>query len=695
MFESKKSVVVISAVVAAVTLITFSRILTADFVMWDDDRMIYKNPDLDGLTLQRLHRVFTQVDVDRVFTQMDVTRRYTPLAALNYTITYHFFKLNPFGYHLVPWLFHAANTVLLFVVLRKLLMLALSSRRQIHPWRPNVSAALAALLWSLHPLRVEPVAWAGAGVYTQALFFLLLSLLFYLRTNEPALSPSTRRRRLAASVGFFLLSLLSHPIGIGFLVVPVVLDIYPLRKIPAKPGFWRTAASRRALLEKIPFLAAGLAVILLTVAINLASSQAITKPVSLAQFSLARRLIRAMYIWAYYFWRPWYPLKLAPVYTTLVFFKPFSPPFIAGSLGVVSGTAALLLLRRRWPLGLTLGICHLVLLVPVLGLFEHLHYNADRYSLIVSICWSVLLAACLANPKTPRPLRSVLVVLSIVTVTALGLLSFRQTRIWNNSTALFEHTLRTLGDDPYRGDIHCRLGIVMAEQGNSNQAIQHFQQTLQIMPDHPVAKYQLDVALQSHVNQGLKFANRGKLNEAIDNFNTVLSIKPGWPEVRNDLADVYYRQKKFDLAVKQYARALRLKPDFLTARISLANTFVQLNKFAPAVDHYYGILQLKPNHIEVLNSLARILAAAKDTKIQNPIDAIKFAKRACELTDYENSHLLDTLAMAYAAAAKFPEAVETAEKALKLAQSSGQNELASQILKRIRLYKTGQAYIEK
>lgn len=149
-----------SAVIVVITLLTFIHVLSADFVMWDDDRMIYDNPNLKGLSLERLHHLFTEVDV---------TRRYTPLAGLNYTITYHFCKLNPFGYHFSAWLFHAANAVLLFRILRNLLLLGFSPIKA-KGLRLTIPAAIGALLWSLHPLRVEPTAWAGANFYPQACF---------------------------------------------------------------------------------------------------------------------------------------------------------------------------------------------------------------------------------------------------------------------------------------------------------------------------------------------------------------------------------------------------------------------------------------------------------------------------------------------------------------------------------------------
>ena len=108
-----QSPLLVAIVIAAVTLAVFIHLLSADFVMWDDDRMVYNNPQLTGLNIERLGQIFTH---------RDVTRRYTPLAALNYSIVYQLCRLNPFGYHLSPWLFHGLNAAIVFFLLRILLI---------------------------------------------------------------------------------------------------------------------------------------------------------------------------------------------------------------------------------------------------------------------------------------------------------------------------------------------------------------------------------------------------------------------------------------------------------------------------------------------------------------------------------------------------------------------------------------------
>jgi len=489
--------------------------------MWDDDLVICNNPSIRDMSLDGLRRMFSDVDS---------MMRYNPLTLLSWSITYHFWKLNPFWFHLGNWLLHGLNAALMFLVLRKLLVLGLAARDKadVDQWRITVSASLAALLWSLHPLRVEPVAWCTDRAYCQSLFFLLLSLSSYLHAGESAAGTRRRCLLLAASVTLYILSILSHAIGITFFLVLPVLDVYPLRKLGGSMGWWESPSARRTLLEKLPFAAAAGAVALVSVHIRVASAGVWAKPLSLAQFGLFERVMQAMYIWAYYLWRPLYPIKLSPLYTTLITFDPLSPAFVGSAIFIVGMIALLISLRRRWPLGLQLALCHLALLVPVLGVFEHPHYPCDRYSLIVSASWSVLLAAWLADPGTRTLLRNGAVVLSFIVIGTLGLMTFRQTCIWNDSVSLFEHMILTLGDDPQSIDPHCRLGAFLARQGQADKAIRHFEHAVELNPG----------CADAHLFLAQLLAGQKRYDEAIAEYRKALKIDPGRAQAAHSLRRV-------------------------------------------------------------------------------------------------------------------------------------------------------------
>jgi tetratricopeptide (TPR) repeat protein len=280
----------------------------------------------------------------------------------------------------------------------------------------------------------------------------------------------------------------------------------------------------------------------------------------------------------------------------------------------------------------------------------------------------------------------------------------------------WERALLLKPDEP---DVHYNMGLAMVEQNKYDEAIKHFSAALESKPNWPEALYNLGCAYyeqgkfeltvkycaealqlkpdyyNARYNMGLAFVQQGRYDDAAKCIKAALELKPDWPEAHHNLGYVYYRQGKLDLAEEQCVEALRLAPEYLTARLTLAYILSEAGKMEQAVEHYYKILRLDPNETYALKNLAWILATTEDAKLHNPTDAIKYAQRACELTGYNRADFLDTLAAAYAAAGNFGEAVETTEKALKLAEEAKEKKLAEEIQKRLELYKASRPYHER
>jgi len=125
------------------------------------------------------------------------------------------------------------------------------------------------------------------------------------------------------------------------------------------------------------------------------------------------------------------------------------------------------------------------------------------------------------------------------------------------------------------------------------------------------------------------------------------------------------------------------------------NALLEEGRIEMAIENYNEALRLKPDYAAAINNLAWILATAEDVRFSNPADAVKLARKACVLTNYKAPQSLDTLAAAYAAAGRFEQAIETAEKAMELAASAGRKDLAAEIQDRLELYKAGKPYIER
>jgi protein O-mannosyl-transferase len=572
-----------------VTFAVFSRVLQADFVAWDDDKTVPGNTSIQGLDAARLKWMFEDVSF---------AMRYKPLCWLSYALIHAGAGLNPMAYHLANLVLHCVNVVLVYFLIRGLLLQACAPQAEVEREPRPIAwcAALGALAWAVHPLRVEPVARVTDLAYCQSLFFLLISLWFYLRANTRPQAGLGRTGFYWGAVGAFALSMLSYPFAFGYAVVLMVLDIYPLRRFGRSPHWWRDAAAGRIWLEKVPFvLLGGLVLLTLLGRLNPAGVWAESQPG--AGLTVWGKAMQAFYIWAYYLWKPCAPLHLAPVYTILVSFNPGDVPFLASTGLVVGLTAVLVWQRRRWPWALALWVCYLVLLAPALGLTEHPHYPSDRYSYVPGILWSVLLAGVLLKLWSQRRIFLGAVVVLPALIAILGVMSVRQTRVWRNSVSLFEYTLLTLGDDPYRADIHWRLGQAYAGQEKSDEAMHQFQEAIRLKPDHANA----------HLSLGITCGMKGQPDEAIRQFQEAIRLKPDYADAHYNLGTALALKGQVDEAISQFREAIRLKPDHAAAHYNLGIALDRRGQMDEAISQFQEAVRLKPDYAQAHNNLGKVL----------------------------------------------------------------------------------------
>ena len=228
------------------------------------------------------------------------------------------------------------------------------------------------------------------------------------------------------------------------------------------------------------------------------------------------------------------------------------------------------------------------------------------------------------------------------------------------------------------------MGVALAMLGKYDEAVEHFKKALLIRPHDPKVFNSLGTALLW----------QEEYSEAIGYFNKILEIDPDSAEAHLNMGQALTGQKQYDRAVKHFNAALQAKPNWPQAYHFLGMLYVQQNRFDLAIENWTEVLRLNPNFLKVLNNLAWILATCPDEELLDCARAVKLAKRACELTNYQYAVSLDTLSVAYAAAGRFDEAVETAEKALQLALVANQQRLADEIQKRIEFYQAGRPWRE-
>ncbi len=281
-----------------------------------------------------------------------------------------------------------------------------------------------------------------------------------------------------------------------------------------------------------------------------------------------------------------------------------------------------------------------------------------------------------------------------------------------------DHYERAIQIKPDFADAHNNLGVALQKQGKLEEAFYHFSQALQINPDDAESHNNLGVALagkdmydeaishfsqalqsapdyaEPHNNLGIVFTKKGKPEEAIGHFSRALQIKPDYVEAHYNLGVALAGQGRIEEAIVHYYSALKNGPSHPMIHFKLALALERLDQTEKAIEHYQEVLRLSPDSPTVLNNLARILATHENHKFRDGARAVQLAERACILTGDKNAAFLDTLAAAYAEAARFNDAARTAQKAVELALTTGRVELARDMEKRMLSYQAGKACCE-
>src|SRR6266700_5914769 len=374
----------VPVLIALVTFAAFLPALQNQFVDWDDAANFLDNPHYRGLGWTHLHWMWT--------THLG---HYIPLTWMTLGLDYLLWGMNPVGYHLTNLLLHAPNAVVFFFVVRRLLTRALSSPSE-RGHALALSAGFASLVFAIHPLRVESVAWATERRDVLSGLFYLLTILMYLRALE---REERGRGWYWLSVAVFVLALLSKSMVVNLPVVLLILDVYPLRRLGGATGWWSEPA-RRVYVEKIPFVLLATA----AAAIAVMAQLSVHAAASLAQLSVPGRVAVSAYGLSFYLWKMVVPLNLSPLYPLSPIVNPWAMPFVLSYTTVLAITAIALALRRRVPGPRAAWSAYVVVLLPVLGIFQSgPQIAADRYTYLASLGWAILVSAGVLSYWRRRP----------------------------------------------------------------------------------------------------------------------------------------------------------------------------------------------------------------------------------------------------------------------------------------------------
>jgi len=585
-----------------VTCAVYWQVGNNQFVNLDDAMYILENPQVRaGLTGEGFIWAFTST----------YASNWHPLTWLSHMLDVQLFGLDPGPHHLVNVLFHAINTVLLF-----LLLLRMTGAY----WQ----SVFVAALFALHPLHVESVAWVAERKDVLSAFFWMLTLLLYAWYVE-----RPGRGRYLLTLCAFALGLMSKPMLVTLPAVLLLMDYWPLGRMQFGraeqprhgPGsIDRTSFPWRLLWEKAPFIALSAASSVITMfAQHAGGAMASVKAVP-----FTFRAVNALWVYVLYIGKMVWPLDLAVIYplpATLTVTQGLTAGLILAGTSLLAARSA-----KRNPYLLVGWLWYLVTLVPVIGLVQvGRQAMADRYTyipligLFMMVAWG---ARDIAGDSRVR--RTALSSVAVVILAVLAVLTGLQTRYWKDSLTLFSHAAEAVQDNYIAHDAIGRIltvagrfdeathhytealrispnderslvgmGNVLVKQGKIEEGISFTKKALTMKPESADAHFNLGYALLQqgreqqaleHYFEGLRndpenadihhivgviLGAQGKLDESIRHFTEALRIKPDHPEAHYGLGVALLRQGRVDDSIRQFTEALRLKPDFAQARLSL------------------------------------------------------------------------------------------------------------------------------
>jgi tetratricopeptide (TPR) repeat protein len=681
-----------------VTLAVYARIGGHEFVTYDDGSYITENPHVrTGLSAENARWAFREFH----------SANWHPLTWLSHQLDCELFGLDPGPHHLENAFLHALNALLCLWAFR-----SMTGER----W----PSFLVALLFAVHPQRVESVAWASERKDVLAGTFFFATLLLYTSyARRPSLA------RYAALAAAFALGLLAKPMLVTLPFVLLLLDVWPLGRwgrastlpatripslaptripspAPTPPGDKTPPETRggrggfRILLEKIPLLALALISCWLT----LRAQRAGGAVRSVEALPLAERLANLFQGYAAYVGKALWPVDLAFFYPHPALVSPDHSPVSWATLGaalLVLGVSALAIAGTRRAPWIAVGwFWFLGMLFPVIGLVQvGGQWIADRYAYLPLLGLQLALVFGLRHAfPAPRTQRILFAAGLAVSVGCAGLAA-RQTGTWKDSATLYEHALAVtdrnyvahnnlgllhqrageleqalahyqaaLAIAPRLVDAHSNLGAVYMELGERDLALQCFERALDLRPDY----------LDARLNRGLVFEREGDYDRALEHYESAVAAHPLAADAHSKVGDASTRLGEHERAIAAFRRALELEVDHVPARVGLGLALLEAGEREAALLELERALAQDPANPFALEGLAWILATSAEPRLRDPARAREVLDRVAPGSSATWRHKR-VLAAVLAAHGEFELALRTILDAEAAAPSSEWDEL--------------------
>jgi tetratricopeptide (TPR) repeat protein len=552
------------AVIAAV----LHPVIHYDFMAWDDDHHIYANPRFQPLTWSHVG-AFWRAPYLHLYIPLTYTV-WAGLVWLSQTFTPE--ALTAELFHSCNLLFHLGSVLVVY----RLAVLVLSQGRT-PDFRQIGAAAAGALLFGLHPLQVEAVAWVSGLKDLLCAWWVLVALWQYL---EYVSVPRGKQRWLhyGLATGAFGLALLAKPAAV---VVPLLAWLLATLGM----GQDRLQATRA--------LAGWLGIAMLWS--HVAKGQQPDTSMAYVTPWWGRPVVAADAV-AFYLWKLVWPMQLGPDYGR-------APQVVLGQAwgyltGLIPvGLGGVLWWRWRqpgWKRGGLVAALFLAGLLPVLGwvpfFFQGYSTVADRYVYLSLLGPALGLSWGLYHLQRSR----LMWVASGLLLALLGVRSAGQVQVWRDSLTLFTHAVHV---NPGSALAHEKIGTALAQQQRFPEAVAHYTEALRLRPHYATV----------YNNLGLVLTQQGQLDEAMAHYTRALQLKPDFIEAYSNLGRTLAQQGRLDEAVAQYQAALAWQPDAAEVHYNLGNTLLRQGQLTEAISHYRRAVALRPAWAEAHNNLGSAL----------------------------------------------------------------------------------------
>jgi len=619
------------------TLAVFWQVKDHEFINYDDKLYVAENPQVQaGLTIESLRWAFTSTHASN----------WHPLTWISHMLDVQLFGLKAGWHHLTNLFFHIANTLLLFLVLRRMTKAL---------WQ----SAFVAALFALHPLHVESVAWVAERKDVLSTFFWMLTMGAYVFYVE---KPETRRYLL--TLFFFALGLMAKPMLVTLPFVLLLLDYWPLKRLrygntdpgihaealkssspvkqkrkskkqlpskekvqvkttTASPSWWTLI--RPLLWEKVPFFILSVIASVVTYIAQQKGGAVST----LEEIAFNARVTNSIVSYVGYIGKMIWPANLAVFYPHPGMLPSWQ--VLGAAVLLVIVTLIVLRMARSFPYVFVGWLWYLGTLVPVIGIVQvGMQGMADRYTYVPLIGLFIIAAWTTADLAKKWPFRIYVVTVSAgIILSVLTYTTWIYLQSWQNTVTIFQHALKTTRNNFIA---HFNMGDALREdKGRIDEALAHYVEALRIAPNNPVvhnslgnalsSKGRLDEAIVHYVSAiwikpdyaaaynhlGLAFFRQGKIDEAIINITKAIKIDPRMAEAYNSMGAVLAAQGKPEQAIANFTMALQIKPNDMEAHYNIGIISASQGKFDQAVVHFREVVRIKPDFAKAHNNLGSVL----------------------------------------------------------------------------------------